>query len=189
MNPRPRNPQNTQQAMPFKLRQSACFYLCHFRGRGRSFPFRGRGRGVTLVEMLAVLVMLSAVGVLTLSGLGRADEQARLHRFAAQVQRLDQLARMECAQQGMVELAVDHEHNRIVLRDVDPDVVMRDFSIPTGVTLEMCNAAGKSIHTVTINRPGRSVDYSVQAKTDGHKRSWSVAGLTGFIMRERGSDD
>ncbi len=155
-----------------------------FRPSTRIHIYRGREWGFTLIEVLAVIVLLGAVSVLTLSGLSRADDQARLQRLASALQQLDRLARIECGTHGSLQLIVDEVDRHFLVRDIDSETALQQEELPDGAVIAMHDRKNNPLEVIDVSRSGRSVDYVVHITLGGHERGWSIAGLTGLIVEE-----
>lgn len=132
----------------------------------------------TLVEVLAVVALLSlatAVGVVSLAGAGGA---ARWGEASSLVRELDARARTEsrcgraCRFQvvpGALELTRFHDDRPI------------RSELPRGFTVRFLDARnGEMLESVDFARGGRCEDYTVVVEHGGRRRVWRVSGTTGW---------
>jgi prepilin-type N-terminal cleavage/methylation domain-containing protein len=141
-----------------------------------------KSAGFTLLEVMAVLIIVglfAAAVTLTPSGWFAS---ARFDEVADQVTFMDQLARQR-ARRGdrQVELTFDLPGGRIERRDVDGE---HHITLPRGY--EMTNlivnrqSGGRRLVKVAVDRSGYSPSYAVRIIGPDHESRWIlIAGLSG----------
>jgi len=142
-------------------------------------------RAFTLIEVLAVITLLSLATAVGVASLGSASQRARLDQAAATLRDADAQARLLSRMGSSVTLAV-HEGRVSIESDRDA------FSsiLPDGTSVEMAALpAGRSAPRILFDRLGRSTDYRVAVASAGSTRVWLVAGATGWIDERSSSED
>lgn len=141
--------------------------------------------GLTLLELLAVLViaaMITAALTIRLSAIG---EDAALRQARASWHELDRRARifvMTGQQSALIELTHDDVTQRTLatLRLSGSDEIISQFAFPPGTRAIVTPESPHS--SILYDRTGRSDDYTVQLlREQVASGSWSVHGLTGSI--------
>jgi prepilin-type N-terminal cleavage/methylation domain-containing protein len=137
----------------------------------------------TLIEMLAVIVIIAMVATAVTVSLAAADDQAAFLNGAAQCRDLDAKAR-QCAQtQGSAALIrVGDDHNTIALEVGQERLAVAKMPSSMSVHLER----DRPVTMISFDRAGRSPDYKITICRDDRSRSrgWKVCGLTGFLIEE-----
>lgn len=144
---------------------------------------RGRGRGLTLIELLAVVVILSMVAGVATVGLAATNDAAQLRAAVAGWQDLDARARITARTVRPVTLAMDPEGSRLVVRaSVVGGVgeLLAEYQFPRGATGHM--EGDGPIDRIDVDRQGRSIDYDVAVTLGDRVNRFAVRGLTGAIL-------
>lgn len=137
------------------------------------------GRGFTLIEMLAVIVVLTLVAALGISGLSSTGSAAALMKVIGECRGLDAQARLAartCGSSVMIKL--DADSRRIELIQRDNLAQLSEVSLPADVSVRF-EIDGAASDTVMVDRLGKSADYSVVVNYQGHQRRIELAGITG----------
>jgi prepilin-type N-terminal cleavage/methylation domain-containing protein len=137
-----------------------------------------KARGLTLIELLAVVVILSMVAGVATVGLSATSDAAGLRAALAGWQDLDARARISARSGGPVTLALDQEQNALVLRRGAEHLA--EFQLPQGVTVHV-ESSGRP-DRIEIDRHGRSIDYEVAITLGERVTRVSVRGLTGVFL-------
>ncbi len=148
---------------------------------------RCRSRGCrptfTLIELLAVIVIVSLVAGIATVGLASASESAQLHATAAECRDLDGRARLFSRSLGQVVMSLNSERNSVMLHVTDSKELLSEVTLPDGASGQI--HVGTPNKTIAFDRLGRSVDYEVQLQAGEHLIRWRVYGLTGLIGESR----
>lgn len=133
----------------------------------------------TLIEVLAVIVIISlVVGVATV-GLAAASDSARLRAAAAHWRDLDARARLFGRSLGPVVMSVGDQGNAVTLHSVESNERLTAVVLPDGVWGRL--RVDPRTQSIVFDRLGRSVDYDVEVRTAQRVIQWRVFGLTGLI--------
>lgn len=139
-------------------------------------------RALTLIEALAVVVLIGIVTAAVGVGLGQRSADAELRSFAARCNELDARARLLAPTigKGVLRLEVDAERGIVMVRhEREPILVLE---VPHGVRLALL--VGEIEHTfVVIDRAGRSPDYELRLGVADQSHRWRIHGLTGAWQR------
>ncbi len=138
-------------------------------------------RGLTLIEVLGVIVIVALVASVTTVGLAATHERSRLRDTAAQMRDLDGRARLLAATVGTVVVSMADDGRRVELRagGVERDELLASLEIPINVTIEV------DTDPVIFDRLGRSPDYTVTLEAGQYVERWQVAGLTGHVTERK----
>jgi len=149
------------------------------RGLGRRVSWLCRA--LTLIELLAVVVILGLVLGIGVTNLSAAHAEAQLERCASAWRTLDAEARillMQRRDRPLLRLKVDEFHRRVVLSAGEVDV-FDSIALPEGVEARLL--VDGSTGSVGFDRRGCSPDYVFELRTPDRTRRWNVEGLTGWI--------
>jgi type II secretory pathway pseudopilin PulG len=136
----------------------------------------------TLVELLAVIVMISMVAGIATVGLAASSESARLHAAAAAWRDLDARARLFGRTLGPVVMTLSADRNDVRLHVQGSGELLSEVTFAGGVTGRIL--AEPAVDSVAIDRLGRSVDYDVELRSGDRIMTWRVLGTTG-LLKER----
>lgn len=140
-------------------------------------------RALTLIEMLAVIVIMSLVASVATVGLNAADESSRMAQAGARMLEMDVRARLHARGLGeSIQMAMNAESRSWQLRRSNGEM-LNEVSSPRGVWLEIEIGHSPAI-AIAFNRHGLSVDYSLIMRTAARVERWNVAGVTGWVERE-----
>ena len=139
--------------------------------------------GLTLLELLAVIVLLAMIAGTLAVNLATVDESASLRASAGQWQEMDRRARL-LARTGQSSTIIEvHQQLQgstlITLRQVGSDDVISRLELAPGTSVDV-EPVGTAI---TFSRSGASIDYGVrlQHADTSSTIAWSVHGLTGHF--------
>jgi prepilin-type N-terminal cleavage/methylation domain-containing protein len=133
----------------------------------------------TLIELLAVIVIVSMVASAVTVGLAATGERTRLHAAAAQWRDLDARGRLLGRSMGPVVMSVVEKGDEVRLRQLPSEDLLSKVSLPKGVTGRI-QAAGAS-RSIVFDRLGRTIDYEVQLRSSDRVIGWHANGLTGLM--------
>jgi prepilin-type N-terminal cleavage/methylation domain-containing protein len=133
----------------------------------------------TLIELLAVIVIVSMVASAATVGLAATSESARLHAAAARWRDLDTRGRLFSRSLGPVVMSVDESGHKIGLRRLPSGEMLSAVSLPKTVTGRI--EAPNGSRSIRFDRLGRTVDYQVELRTSNRVMGWQVNGLTGLM--------
>ena len=141
-----------------------------------------RFRGFTLIEVLAVIVILSIVAGVATVGLASATDSARLAGAVSQWRDLDARARLFSRTTGPVVMNLNRDHTMVRLFVVESGELLSQVELPPEVTGHF--RTDQPTDAIVFDRTGGSPDYKVQMNTvDGIVR-WHVYGLTGLVRED-----
>ena len=133
----------------------------------------------TLIEVLAVIVIVSMVAGVATVGLAATNDSARLRGAAAQWRDLDARARLLGRSLRPVVMSVGDQGNAVTLHSVESNELLTAVVLPDGVWGRL--RVDPRTQSIVFDRLGRSVDYDVEVRTDQQVIHWRVWGLTGLI--------
>ncbi len=139
----------------------------------------GARSAFTLVETLAVIVIISMVAGIATVGLAAASDSARLRAAAAQWRDLDARARLFSRSLGPVVMSFEDQSNAVTLHSVGSNELLTAVVLPAEVFGRFRVAS--PTESIVFDRLGRSVDYDVEVRTNQRVIHWRVWGLTGLI--------
>ena len=137
----------------------------------------------TLIEVLAVIVIVSMVAGLATFGLAAASDSARLRAAAAQWRDLDARARLFSRSLGPVVMSFEDPSNAVTLYSVESNERLTAVVLPDGVWGRL--RVDPPTESIVFDRLGRSVDYDVEVRTAQRLIQWRVFGLTGLITESK----
>jgi len=141
---------------------------------------------MTLIEVMAVTVLMAMVAAMAMVSLGAADGGARMLSAVARMKDLDFRGRLLARTSGeAARLAIDPEHNRIMLRQVGSDTLIADEHL--SVTVVFNADHDRAIQSIQFDRFGHSIDYAIVMRREGRTIKLNVRGLTGVIDQAEGS--
>ncbi len=134
-------------------------------------------RGLTLIELLAVITLITMVAGIALAGLSSGSDNARLRAMAAELGGFDAHARRVAERHGAVAIErVDSRRFRLV--GCDGTVASLLLRHGAEATLMVDNAPATRI---TVDAIGRSPDYDLLIQLNDLEQRITIAGLTGWI--------
>ncbi len=137
------------------------------------------GGGFTLVELLAVIVIVTLTTGIVTVGLASANNSAQLHGAVAQWRTLDARARTLSRALGSVTMGYEEEPQWLQLSRVESDELLANIQLPKKVYADL--VTGHPTNTIVFDRLGRSLDYDVTLALENRVVAWHVCGLTGYI--------
>ena len=133
----------------------------------------------TLIELLAVIVIVSLVAGLATVGLASTSKNARLHATAAEWRDLDTRARLFGRSLGPVMMSLDNDRHQIALRVIESNELLSTLDLPGRVTARLHTQP--PTESIVFDRLGRSVDYESELHTAQRTIRWRICGLSGLI--------
>ena len=135
----------------------------------------------TLLELLAVIVLLSLAVIVAAPGLAGEAGAARLDGAMARALELDGRARLLARSGTTVTLATRDDGRALIVQDVE-SVVLATASLPADVRATLDSAEVQT--TIGFDRAGRSADYAIVVRSGSVSRRTAICGLTGFTLPE-----
>jgi prepilin-type N-terminal cleavage/methylation domain-containing protein len=148
----------------------------------RVHPDPGHAAAFTLIELLAVIVIVSMVAGTATVGLAATSEWVQLHAAAAQWRDLDARGRLLGRSLGSVVMSLDEGGDEIRLVEVRSDEVLSSVLLPRGVTGRI--HAPKASQSVVFDHLGRTIDYQVELRSNDRVVGWQVHGMTGLMTED-----
>ncbi len=141
-------------------------------------------RGFTLLEMLAVVALLSMVVSICIASLGSALDSAASRALEAAVRELDGRGRLAARTLGAVDLVADSESSTLSARLSSTGEVLSSVDVGSGRAVALADAHGNRIGGVRLDRAGRSIDYSATIAWSHGAATLRFAGLTGLVAED-----
>lgn len=149
---------------------------------------RENAPGFTVIELLAVVSLLSLVMALGAVRLGVATDEAHLSRALADLLEMDARARLLGRSDGAVSLSLESEPKRLVLVRARGGDVLQSTVLPRDASVRLTDPGSRApLNEIRFDRAGRSCDYEVEVRLGEHQARRTVAGLTGLV--EKGGDE
>ena len=143
--------------------------------------------GLTIIEVLCVVVLMSAAVSTLMFSLNGAADAARKRSAIALLQQVDSMARFWGASQQAVLLVANTDERRLEVRDQD-GAVLATRTLPRGMRVRFTRDPLAWNESIAFNLNGTSRPYGVhlfdEADSSGED-SWIVSGLTGAWDRAR----
>lgn len=142
----------------------------------------GHAHGLTLIELLAVLVVLGLTVSIAAVGLYSRASEAKLSDATSTLASLDTSARVLARNGHLVELQFDPSARSIELVDLCCESsISVERRLPGGLTLEIWHMPqGIPTDRIRIDSRGQSDDYRVRISVQDQSSSIMFAGLTGW---------
>ncbi len=140
--------------------------------------------GFTVLELLAVVSLLSLAMALGATRLGLATDEAHLSRALADLLEVDARARLLSRSGGAVSVSLETEPLRLVLRRARARDVLGSTVLPQNVLVRLTDLVSReAIDEIRFDRAGRSRDYWVEVRLGDAQVRRTVAGLTGLVAK------
>jgi len=136
-------------------------------------------RALTLIELLAVVVILSMAAAIGVVSLSNVDAQARIDRFVDRWRELDDKARLTGMRGSAVVLNRGEDELTLSARDSEPDIIVA-AAIPAHISMTFA-IDGKTVDRLQFDQRGCSEDYTLAIATAVDILRWTVNGETGWI--------
>ncbi|MFG0328785.1 MAG: Tfp pilus assembly protein FimT/FimU [Phycisphaerales bacterium] len=143
---------------------------------------RNRHRGLTLLEVLLVIVIMAVVASVMGTGLVAQDAAGRLRAAVSDWRRIDHGARTTAAIEARRMTLRVLDDSTAVLRDAGATIRRWDWDSSVAVT--MASRSGVAISDLWIDARGRSADYMVSVRRGARTKSIVLSGVTGAVIAE-----
>ncbi len=144
----------------------------------------------TLIETLAVVMVLSMVATAGLWSLSRAGDSARIREVAFAVREADAFARLQARRGTAIELRINEARlvvtrgsEELLSRSWPPDASVQLVPIamlPDG-TPSLGSEASTPMESIQFDRAGRSIDFRVLVRGAATSIALLVSGVTGSV--------
>ncbi|TVQ55022.1 MAG: type II secretion system protein [Phycisphaerales bacterium] len=138
-----------------------------------------RRHGLTLLEVLAVIMLISLVGGSVLMHAGTTVHDATRHELLLQLQQLDRTARQLARTRHSGPVTVHIGTSAVTLTSAAQGQTVRRAEVPLQVSLNARDNADQPVSQVLYDRSGRSMDYRVHICGDDGCLTLLIHGLTG----------
>lgn len=136
-----------------------------------------RTRGLTLIELLAMIILLGTVAAMTVGRLSSATDAAHQQHVRASIRSADTRARMIAIRNGPTQMSVSGTGLRIAGPD---DESVFSVSLPGKESLHLRSDSDQPL--VMYRRDGTCATFTVEYRSGSNRASWRVDGLTGQIV-------
>jgi len=136
--------------------------------------------GFTLIEVLAVVVLLGLTAVTLAPSLGPTRELFEARAIREQLRDLDARARLLARTSGPVALAVTHGGHRVLLLETPSGRTVEQVDL--GRDRELRLYAPESVSSIPFTSAGCSPDYQVVLREGREKDAWKVSGESGWVI-------
>lgn len=142
----------------------------------------GRSLAFTLIELLAVLVVLGMAVSVAAVGLSSRSAESRLSDAASSIAALDATARVLARKGRVTELVFDEAASMVLIVDRSAEEAPSiERVLPDGITLEAWQRpSGTPIDRLVVDARGQSADYQVRVSSGAASVTVRFAGLTGW---------
>lgn len=148
---------------------------------------RPRTQGLTLLELLAVLVLLALTFSVAGVRLAATSAHAQLQAAASRLRDLDAYTRLLARSGEPAFLQLDGAEHFVRVQAIRSTELLAGAAIPEGVSVEIRTSSGDE--AITFDRLGRSPDYRVAMNAGETTLRWHVYGLTGYVRRDEPGAD
>ena len=149
----------------------------------RASTRRVASRSFTLIELLAVIVIITLTAGTVSVGLVSANTSAQLQTAVSQWRDLDARARTLSRTLGPIIMRLEARRSLVQLSLLGSDERLAEITLPKNVSARL--ATDRPTATIIFDRLGRSPDYDVRLTLENRVIAWHVCGLTGYIMEPR----
>ena len=145
-----------------------------------------RSCGLTLIETLAVIVIIAMVSAVGAVGLSQTSDAARLHATASRFEAFEMRARTLARREGSLIVSAGRTLAAYEPGRAEPVLMLAlqrasvRFSDPE---------TGQDIDQITIDGAGRSIDYNAEVRVADLRRTLQIRGLTGLLVVDRNGGD
>lgn len=153
----------------------------------RKEPFGVSTRAFTLIELLAVLVVLGMAVSVAAVGLSSRSVEAHLSDAVSSIASLDASARVLARKGHVTELRYNDADGRLqLINRCCEDAISIERGLSDRITLETWERPmGTPIESVIVDSRGQSVDYQVRVSSGKLSFALTFAGLTGWYETTR----
>ena len=135
-------------------------------------------RAFTLIELLAVIVIISMIAGVGLISLSSADTEATLQRIGFEWRELDGKLRIVSQRDPASRLSLRINDNTITGEGAT-DELSQLIIMPHRVEAQLL--VDDAVESIAFDRRGCSSDYTLVLSLEQSKKQWQVFGLTGWI--------
>lgn len=141
-------------------------------------------RGFSLIEILAVISLLSLTLMFAASRISLASEAAQHAKTVQRLHDLDARARLQAQGAGSVRLQRSGSHQVELIRNRTGERLQR-IELPSESTIRLIEVRGpvESLPATSLvfDQSGRSSDYEWTVRTGDRRTRIHVMGLTGWV--------
>ena len=149
----------------------------------RAHTRRMVSRSFTLIELLAVIVIITLTAGTVTVGLASANIGAQLQAAVSRWCNLDGRARTLSRALGPITMRHEVQRPLVRLSLIDSNERLAEIALPRNVIARL--TTDRPTDTVDFDRLGHTPDYDVQIVIDDRVVAWHVCGLTGYITEPR----
>lgn len=144
-----------------------------------------RSNGFTLIELIAVIAILSIAMSIVSLNFATPLRKARTNNAAEIWQNIDQFAR-ELSHRQNIALVLSKSENgmRVVLKDAN-DGLLREWLLRSPVTTSITTTEGQDVSQIVFNRNSGTIDYQCKFREAQVVKSLEFAGGTGYVRSSK----
>jgi len=139
--------------------------------------------GMTLVELLVVLILLGMVATMTTIRFAAPLQRQRVLSVVQQWQSIDFFAR-KLSRTSDVSIRIEPMQDRSIISIERDGEVMRNWTVGLPMKILVEDLSGQSLETIRFQRSQGSVDYRVIVREGSVQKRMEVAGGTGKVQHE-----
>jgi len=143
---------------------------------------RPQDPGFTLLELLAVVVLMTLTFSVTGVRLAATSTRAKLQTTASRLRDLDAHTRLLARSGEPAALRQDATRHYVNVRAIRANELLATVALPAEVMVQVRTSSGDE--TITFDRQGHSKDYRVTVQAGETVLRWQVYGLTGYIRTD-----
>lgn len=140
---------------------------------------KSTSKGLTLIEVLAVIVILALIMGAAVINLGATDSHAQTRAMMHDLRRLDRAARHLARTEGAALIEWSETEQQLVLRQPRTGEVIRRVGWPQWMTVRMAGPSPSTDAPIAYDAAGRSEDLRIEIDADGRRLVLAIHGLTG----------
>jgi prepilin-type N-terminal cleavage/methylation domain-containing protein len=139
--------------------------------------------GMTLVELLLVLVLLAMVATMTTIRFAAPLQRQRVLSAVQQWQSIDFFAR-KLSRTSNVSIRVERLQDRSIVSIERDGILMRNWSVSLPMSIVAEDLSGKTLEDIRFDRAQGSMDYRVVVREGTVQTRIEVAGGTGRVRHD-----
>ena len=132
-----------------------------------------------MLELLAVVVLISLVFSVAGVRLAATSTHAKLHAATARLRDLDAHARLVARSGEPTVLRLDVQQHRMRVHSIRSSELVSSMQLPEEISAEIMTSSGQE--AIVFDRLGRSQEYRVTLRAGETVITWEVYGLTGYM--------
>ncbi len=140
-------------------------------------------RGFTLIELMAVIIILSLTAALGAVRLSSVSNQTALKSAIARWRDLDAKARLHARAGTPITIVLTKNESEMTIQNTQTHEILATATWPDFLSFSL--QTDSSENSIPLSRTGTSPDYALLFSTNDQTQRFHCFGLTGFITRDQ----